>query len=78
MVLAIRVHETGGPDQLRWEEMDVGDPGIGEALIRHTAIGLNYIDIYFLHRFDEHFEQCEDLQHGEDDLCFVTLINFYL
>lgn len=47
MVMAIRVHEPGGPDQLRWEEVDVGDPGIGEALIRHTAIGLNYIDIYF-------------------------------
>jgi len=47
MPYAIRVHETGGPDALRWEEVTVGKPGKGEVLIRHTAIGLNYIDVYF-------------------------------
>ncbi len=47
MTMAIRVHETGGPDKLRWEEIDVGQPGVGDALIRHTAVGLNFIDIYF-------------------------------
>jgi len=43
---AIRIHEYGGPDVLRWEEADVPKPGCGEALIRHTAIGLNFIDTY--------------------------------
>ncbi len=43
---AIRIHEYGGPDVLRWEEADVPEPGSGEALIRHTAIGLNFIDTY--------------------------------
>jgi NADPH2:quinone reductase len=47
MVHAIRVHETGGPDVMKWEEVEVGDPGTGEARVRHTAIGLNFIDTYF-------------------------------
>ncbi|KAB7622680.1 quinone oxidoreductase family protein [Alkalilimnicola sp. S0819] len=44
---AIRVHQTGGPEVLSWEEVSVGDPGPGEARIRHTAVGLNFIDVYF-------------------------------
>ena len=44
---AIRIHETGGPDVLKWEEVEVGDPGPGEVRIRHGAVGLNYIDVYF-------------------------------
>lgn len=44
---AIRIHEHGGPEVLRWEEVEVGDPGPGELKVRHTAIGLNYIDVYF-------------------------------
>ena len=47
MIKAIRLHETGGPEVLRWEDTDVGDPGPGEARVRHTAVGLNYIDCYF-------------------------------
>lgn len=47
MVHAIKVHETGGPEVMQWEEVEVGEPGAGEARIRHTAIGLNYIDVYF-------------------------------
>ena len=43
---AIRIHEFGGPDVLRWEEVEVPDPGEGEAQIRHSAIGLNFIDVY--------------------------------
>jgi NADPH2:quinone reductase len=43
---AIRIHETGGPDVLRWEEVADGDPGPGQARIRHTAIGVNFIDTY--------------------------------
>ena len=43
---AIRIHETGGPEVLRLEDVEVGDPGPGEATVRHTAIGLNYIDTY--------------------------------
>ena len=43
---AIRIHETGGPEKMRWEEVQVGDPGPGEVRVRNTAIGLNYIDTY--------------------------------
>ena len=43
---AIRIHETGGPDVLRWEEVEVGEPGPGQVLLRQTAVGLNYIDTY--------------------------------
>ena len=46
MPKAIRIHETGGPEVLKWEEVEVGRPGPGEALIRQTAIGLNFIDTY--------------------------------
>jgi NADPH2:quinone reductase len=44
-VNAIRIHETGGPDVMRWEEVEVGDPGPGEVRLRHTVVGLNYIDV---------------------------------
>jgi NADPH2:quinone reductase len=44
---AIRVHEYGGPEALVWEEVPLPAPRPGEALIRHQAIGLNYIDVYF-------------------------------
>ena len=40
------IHEKGTPDVFRWEEWPVGEPGPGEALIRHGAIGVNYIDTY--------------------------------
>ncbi len=43
---AIRLHDLGGPETLRWEEIPVADPGLGEVLIRQEAIGLNYGDIY--------------------------------
>jgi NADPH2:quinone reductase len=43
---AIRVHATGGPDVLTFDDVDVGDPGPGEARVRHTAVGVNYIDTY--------------------------------
>jgi NADPH2:quinone reductase len=46
MTHAIRIHETGGADVLRCDEIDVGDPGQGEVLVRQTAVGLNYIDVY--------------------------------
>ncbi len=42
----IRIHQNGGPEQMRWEEVAVGDPGPGEVRVRNTAIGLNYIDTY--------------------------------
>ena len=47
MANAIQFHETGGPDVLRWEDVQIPDPRPEEALIRHTAIGLNFIDCYF-------------------------------
>lgn len=43
---AIRIYEYGGPDVLQWEEVDLADPAKGEARIRHTAIGVNFIDVY--------------------------------
>jgi len=46
MPYAIRIHATGGPDVLSYDEVAVGAPGAGEARVRHTAIGLNYIDTY--------------------------------
>ena len=46
MAHAIRIHETGGPEVLRWEEVDVPEPGAGEIALRQTAAGLNYIDTY--------------------------------
>jgi NADPH2:quinone reductase len=46
MTKAIRIHQTGGPEVLRWEDVELKDPGPGEAQIRHTAIGLNYLDTY--------------------------------
>ncbi len=44
-VNAIRILETGGPEVMRWEAVEVGDPGSGEVRLRHTAVGLNYIDV---------------------------------
>ena len=46
MTRAIRIHEHGGPDVLRWEQTDPGAPGPCQALIRQTAAGLNFIDVY--------------------------------
>ena len=43
---AIRFHKAGGPEVLQWEEVPVGKPGPGEARVRHTAVGLNYVDTY--------------------------------
>jgi NADPH2:quinone reductase len=47
MTKAIRVHETGGPEVLKWEDVEVGDPGPGEARVRHSAVGLNFVEVYF-------------------------------
>ncbi|MEX0607652.1 MAG: quinone oxidoreductase [Halofilum sp. (in: g-proteobacteria)] len=44
---AIRIHELGGPEVLRWESADPRAPGPGEVRLRHTAVGVNYIDVYF-------------------------------
>ena len=46
MPKAIRIHQTGGPEVLRYEDFDPGAPGEGEVQLRHTAVGLNYIDVY--------------------------------
>ncbi|MBM3951362.1 MAG: quinone oxidoreductase [Rhodospirillales bacterium] len=46
MTKAIRFHQTGGPEVLKWEDVEVGEPGPGQIRIRHTAIGLNYLDTY--------------------------------
>src|SRR5258706_1168672 len=46
MVQAIRFAKTGGPEVLEWQQVEVGKPGQGEVRLRHTAVGLNYIDTY--------------------------------
>ena len=46
MAKAIRFHQHGGPEVLQYEDVQVGDPGAGQARIRHTAIGVNFVDTY--------------------------------
>ena len=46
MTKAIRIYETGGPEVMRWEDVDPGKPESGEALVRHEAVGMNFIDVY--------------------------------
>ncbi len=47
MINAIRVHQTGGPEVMKYERIEIGEPGPGEAKVRHEAVGLNFIDVYF-------------------------------
>ena len=47
MAHAVRFYETGGPEVLRYEQVDVGEPGPGQVRIRHAAVGLNFADTYF-------------------------------
>jgi len=46
MTKAVRFHKTGGPEVLQYEDVEVGEPGQGQARIRHTAIGVNFVDTY--------------------------------
>jgi NADPH:quinone reductase len=46
MVQAIRFAKTGGPEVLEWQQVDIGKPGQGQVRLRHSAVGLNYIDTY--------------------------------
>ncbi len=46
MPYAIRIYEHGGPEKLRWEQVQVGDPGEGQVRVRNTAVGLNFVDVY--------------------------------
>jgi NADPH:quinone reductase len=46
MTHAIRIHKPGGPEALVWDEIEVGSPGPGQIRLRHTAVGLNFIDVY--------------------------------
>jgi NADPH2:quinone reductase len=43
---AIRIHQTGGPEVFKWEEIEVGSPGPGQVRLKQTVVGLNYIDVY--------------------------------
>ncbi|GAV88277.1 ADH_zinc_N domain-containing protein/ADH_N domain-containing protein [Cephalotus follicularis] len=47
MVKAIRVHELGGPEVLKWEDVEIGEPNEGEIRVRNKAVGVNFIDVYF-------------------------------
>jgi NADPH2:quinone reductase len=46
MAHAIRIHQTGGPEVLAWERLDLPEPGPGQVRLRHTAVGVNFIDTY--------------------------------
>jgi NADPH2:quinone reductase len=46
MTKAIRIHASGGPEVLKWEDIEVGDPGPGQVRLQQSACGLNYIDVY--------------------------------
>ena len=46
MTKAIRIHEYGDANNMKWEDIDLGVPGEGEVRIKHTAVGLNFIDVY--------------------------------
>ncbi|HSF95935.1 MAG TPA: alcohol dehydrogenase catalytic domain-containing protein, partial [Thermohalobaculum sp.] len=46
MTRAIRIHAPGGPEVLRWEEVEVGEPGEGQVRLAQSAVGLNFIDVY--------------------------------
>ena len=46
MAKAVRYHKQGGPEVMQYEDIQVGDPGPGQARIRHTAIGVNFVDTY--------------------------------
>ena len=47
MVKAIRVHELGGPEVLKWEDVELGEPKEGEIRVKNKAVGLNFNDVYF-------------------------------
>ncbi|XP_048325691.2 uncharacterized protein LOC107414359 [Ziziphus jujuba] len=47
MVKAIRVYELGGPEVLKWEDVEIGEPSEGEIRVKNKAIGLNFVDVYF-------------------------------
>lgn len=47
MSKAIRIHSHGGPEVLQWDSVPTPEPGPAEILVHHTAVGLNYIDVYF-------------------------------
>jgi NADPH2:quinone reductase len=46
MACAVRFHRTGGPEVLSYDEVDLPAPGPGEVRVRHTAVGVNFIDTY--------------------------------
>ncbi len=47
MTKTIRMHQVGGPEVMEYVDVDLNEPGPGEALVRHKACGLNFIDVYF-------------------------------
>jgi hypothetical protein len=58
---AIRFYKTGGPEVLVWEEVRVGNPGPGEARLRHTAVGLGYT-------YEDFVERIETITQGRGGL----------
>ena len=48
---AVRIHQTGGPDVMQWDSVEVGAPGPGQVRLKQHAVGVNYIDIYHARGF---------------------------
>ena len=46
MSKSMRIYQQGGPEVLQWEDVDIGEPGQGEARVRHEAVGLNFVEVY--------------------------------
>jgi NADPH2:quinone reductase len=46
MAKVARIHQTGGPEVIQWDDVEIGEPGEGQARVRHTAVGVNFIDTY--------------------------------
>ena len=55
MTKVVQIHEYGGPEVLKWEDADVANPGSGQALIRQTAVGLNFVDTYHRTKWSNSF-----------------------
>ena len=47
MTGAMVIHAPGPPEVMHWEDIDIGQPCVGEARVRHTAVGVNYLDCYY-------------------------------
>ena len=75
MSKAITFETTGGPEVLRWTEVEVGEPDEGRVRLRHTAVGLNYIDTYHrrgLYPLELPSGKIEDLNDADLEIVYTS------